>query len=85
MKKYTFTGKLIDYKRLNCSVYGNPAYYGWFENDAGETLSGRTKTDASCGYSFLNKKDSPRELTYHVTRTGNVIIDYIKVLEVLTS
>ena len=81
MKKYTFIGKLIDYKRINNSFYGNPAYYGYFESETGEKLSGKTKTDASCGYSFLNKKDSPRELTYHVTRTGNVIIDYIKVLE----
>ena len=81
MKKYTFTGKLIDYKRLNCSVYGNPAYYGWFENDAGETLSGKTASDAQCAYGFLNKEQNKREITYHVTRTGNVIIDYIKVLE----
>lgn len=81
MKKYKFIGKLIDYKRLNNSVYGNPAYYGYFESKTGGTLSGRTKTDASCGYSFLNKKDSPRELTYHVTRTGNVIIDSIRFLE----
>lgn len=80
MKKLTFTGKLIDYKRLNCSVYGNPAYYGEFENDNGNVLRGRTASDASCAYGFLNQEDSKREITYHVTRNGNVIFDYIKIL-----
>ena len=81
MKKLTFTGTLTYYKRLNCSYYGNPAYYGEFENAAGETLKGRTASNASCAYGFLNYEDRPREITYHVTRKGNVIFDYIKVLE----
>ena len=81
MKKLKFTGTLTYYKRLNCSIYGNPAYYGEFENAAGETLKGRTASNASCAYGFLNYEDRPREITYHVTRTGNIIFDYIKVLE----
>lgn len=81
MKKLTFIGTLTYYKRLNCSIYGNPAFYGEFENKHGDVLRGRTASDASCAYGFLNYEDRPREITYHVTRTGNVIFDYIKVLE----
>ena len=80
MKKLTFTGTMTYFKRLNCSVYGNPAYYGEFENDSGDVLRGRTASNASCAYGFLNKEDSKREITYHVTRNGNVIFDYIKIL-----
>ena len=81
MKKLTFTGTLTYYKRLNCSIYGNPAFYGEFENKHGEVLRGRTASNAACSYGFLNYEDRPREITYHVTRTGNIIFDYIKVLE----
>ena len=80
MKRYTFKGKLINYKRLNNSVYGNPAYYGEFENDSGDVLRGRTASNAACGYGFLDQEDSKREIAYHVTRNGNVIFDYIKIL-----
>lgn len=81
MKKYEFIGTLTYYKSLNCSYYGNPAYYGEFENAAGETLKGRTASNASCAYGFLNYREKPRKITYHITKTGNVIFDYITVLE----
>lgn len=79
MKKLTFTGKLIDYERRNSSQYGNPKYYGVFENEKGETLEATTATDASCAYGFLNYEKNERTVTYHVTRTGNCIIDYIDI------
>lgn len=81
MKKKTFTGILIDYEALNCSYYGNPKYYGVFENEQGEILKARTATDAACAYGFKNDITAPREITYHTTRTGNNIIDYIKILK----
>lgn len=81
MKKFKFTGTLTYYKRLNCSIYGNPAFYGEFENENGDILRGRTATNSACAYGFLNYETCPREITYHVTRIGNVIFDYIKVLE----
>ena len=80
MKKETFIGKLTYYKHLNCSYYGNPAYYGEFSNDDGETLKGRTASNAECAYGFLNYHDKPRQVTYHETKTGNIIFDYIEVL-----
>lgn len=82
MKKLTYVGKLVNYERKNNSYYGNPKYYGYFENDTtGEALAGTTGTDSACAYGFLNNIDCNREVTYHVTRTGNVIIDYVKVIK----
>ena len=82
MKKFTFIGKLASYERRNNSYYGNPKYWGCFENAVtGETLSGITASNAACAYQFLNYQDKPREVTYHITKNGNTIIDYIKILE----
>lgn len=81
MKKFKFTGKLIYYKRLRNSVYGCPAFYGEIENEHGDVLKGRTATNSACAYGFLNYETCTREITYHVTKTGNVIFDRIKVLE----
>ena len=81
MNEQKFVGKLNYYRRLNNSLYGCPAYYGEFVGAGGERLEGRTKSDAACAYSFLNWVENPREITYHVTRSGNAIFDRIKVLE----
>ena len=78
MKKKIFIGKLISYERKNSSYYGNPKYYGVFENENGEILEATTATDAGCAYGFLNYPKQNRTLTYHTTRTGNNIIDYIE-------
>ena len=78
MKKKTFTGKLVRYERKNNSYYGNPKYFGVFEDAEGNILCATTATDASCAYGFLNYPEQERTLTYHTTRTGNNIIDYIK-------
>lgn len=79
MKRKTFIGKLISYERRNSSYCGNPKFYGVFENADGETLEATTATNASCAYGFLNKIESVREIEYHTTRTGNNIIDYIRI------
>ena len=81
MKRYEFIGHLDYYKRLNSSCYGNPAYYGEFINSAGETLKGRTASNAACAYGFLNQIEQPRKITYHITRKGNVIFDYVDILK----
>ena len=78
MKKQTFTGTLTRNKRKNCSYYGNPKFWGVFENENGETLSGTTATDASCGYSFLNNRTAEKVITYHETKTGNIIFFFIE-------
>lgn len=81
MKKEKFEGKLIYYKRLPCSCYGNPAYFGIFESDEGARLEGRTASNASCAYGFLNYPDKLRKIKYHITKKGNVIIDYISIVD----
>lgn len=82
MKKLTYIGKLVDYERRNNSYYGIPKYYGYFENEeTSETLAGITATNAACACGFLNNLECNREVTYHVTRTGNVIIDYVKIIK----
>ena len=78
MKTYQFKGYLKAYKRLNNSVNGNPCYWLEFEND-NAYLDGRTKSDASCGYSCLNWIDRERIVHYHYTRKGNLIIDRIQI------
>ena len=80
MKHMEFVGTLREYESKPCSVYGNPKFAAVFENENGEVLSGTTATDAACAYGFLNFPENPRKVTYHVTRKGNVIFDYVKVL-----
>ena len=79
MKKNTFIGNLIRYERKNNSYYGNPKYSGVFENEHGEILQATTASNASCAYGFLNQRDNEREITYHTTKTGSNIINYIKI------
>ena len=85
MKKYTFTGKLIRYERRDCGCYGNPKFFGVFENENGEILQATTASNASCAYGFLNQIDNEREITYHTTKNGNNIIDYIKIKDEVSS
>lgn len=79
MKRKIFVGKLVDYERRNSSYEGNPKFYGVFKNAEGNILEATTATNASCAYAFLNKKEEVREVEYHTTRTGNNIIDYIRI------
>lgn len=81
MKRKEFTGKLSYYERLNCSCYGNPRYYGVFTNESGEILVGKTASNAACAYGFLNYRNAPRKVTYHITRNGNIIFDFITILK----
>ena len=39
MKKKTFIGKLVRYERRNNSYYGNPKYFGVFEDAEGNIFS----------------------------------------------
>ena len=80
MKRMTFTGKLVDYERKNSSYSGNPKYYSYFENEK-DSFCGTTASNAACAYGFLNDMDKERIVTYHITKTGNTIIDYIKIVE----
>jgi len=78
MKKLQFRGKLVRYERKNNSYYGNPRYYGFFENEKGEYLSGTTASNASCAYTFLNNTQTEKIITFHETKAGNIVIDYME-------
>ena len=70
--------KLTNYERRNNSINNNPSWYVWFTNDS-DSISGKTASDAKCGYTVENFKDGKNcNVTYHITRAGNMIIDKIK-------
>lgn len=79
-KRYEFSGYLTKYVRRNNSVYGNPCYWGEFTDEEGNRLCGKTASNAACAYSFLNKKENPRKIKYHLTKKGNAIIDFIEIM-----
>ena len=81
MKKHTFIGKLTRYERKNCSVYGNPRFYGVFEDVDGNWLEATTASNAACAYEFVDYPDFMRKITYHTTKKGNNIIDYIEIIK----
>ena len=81
MKTQTFIGKLVDYKQLNASFYGNPRYKVIFESENGEVLKGNTASNAQAGFVVLNDRNCVKSITYHQTRAGNTIIDRIKLAE----
>lgn len=80
MKKQKFVGKIVYANWKSTSVYGNPSYWAGFENENGERLDGYTASNASCGYGIRNDWNVNKEITYHETRTGSIIFDYIKTI-----
>ena len=79
MKKSVLTNaKLTSCEKGNCSVYGNPSWHASFSNGT-EEITGKTASNAQCGYSLINFRDGRAcNVTYHVTRAGNTVIDRIK-------
>ena len=79
MKTLVLTNaKLMSYERRSNSVDGNPSYHASFSNGS-EEITGRTASDAKCGYTLENFRDGRAcNVTYHITRAGNVIIDKIE-------
>ena len=78
MKQIEITATVTAARRKNTSYYGNPSYYIDFITPDGESLTGYTATNAACGYGCTNYINKPCRLTYHETRTGNIIIDFME-------
>lgn len=79
MKKQNgiFTIKALE--RLNNSYYGNPAYKITAENENGETITGRTASNATIGYQLgYTYEGRTVSMCYHTTRGGSLIFDYLK-------
>ena len=77
-RKYTdtcFSGQIISKEWLKNSAYGNPRCKLIITNDKGENLIGNTATNAQCAY--IADEGLNALITYHTTKTGKVIIDFI--------
>lgn len=72
-----FTIKTLE--RLNNSYYGNPAFRITAENEHGETVTGRTASNAAIGYALgYTYEGRAVNVEYHYTRGGSLIFDYLK-------
>lgn len=76
-KEITEVVKVQATKYKSTSFYGNPSYWVLFEHN-GELIKGYTATDAACGYGCTNYNGKLCKITYHYTRNGNVIINYME-------
>lgn len=74
--------KIIDAKYLHNSPCGNPKIEMTLHDDNFCLLHAgvKTKTDAACGYRLdpSASKGKYYDFEYHVTKNGNIIIDYIR-------
>ena len=70
--------KLINYERLKNSIYGNPKYLCFFENENGEIIKGKTATNSSVAYCITGFLNEFKVFSTHFTNSGNLIIDYVK-------
>ena len=69
--------KLVNYKRRNNSIYRNPSWYVCFDNGT-NSVAGKTASNAPIGYTLENFRDRRAcNVTYHITKGGNTIIDDI--------
>lgn len=75
--KSMIIGTIIKLERLNNSVWGNPRYLVTIKDEAGFYFYAKTASDASCGYSIDNYYGKKKLFHYHITKTGNNIIDNI--------
>ena len=78
MRKFVINSFIYSVRYKCTSYYGNPSYYVTFSDEDGGTLYGYTASNAACGYGCSNYVNRRAEITYHITRGGSVIIDFIK-------
>ena len=68
----------ISTKYRNTSWLGNPSRFVDGVTEQGDVFRGYTAPNATCGYSCENWENKSAKLIYHVTRSGNIVIDYIR-------
>lgn len=76
-------GRVLSTRYFSTSFYGNPKYVVSFLDFAtGNVIWGKTATDAACAYGITNSDVKVKaEISYHNTRSGNVVIDYCRPLQ----
>ena len=60
------------------SKYGNPSYWVTFVTKDSGKLKGYTASNSQCGYTASNFIDKLSKIEYHLSTTGNIIIDNMK-------
>ena len=83
MKEFKANLKILKVERRNNSYYGNPSYQLITQTEDGETLIGKTATNATLGYEVSWTWEGEwKVLAYHFTKNGNCIFDRSTTLEV---
>ena len=83
MKKINIIGRIVSTRYKSTSFYGNPKYFVHFEvKETKEIIWAETANNAACAYG-INNSDFKKwcNITYHITRNGNYIVDYISKLK----
>ena len=75
MKTYTEKLKVLHKEYLKSSIYGNPKQSLYLEDKYNNRFRAQTATNALCGYQHYSI-DKTYLISYHYTKTGNIIIDY---------
>lgn len=80
MKEININGCIVSTMYKSTSFYGNPKYFVTFKNnETGEILRGETANNAACAYGINNScYKTSCNIAYHVTRKGNIIVDYLR-------
>lgn len=79
MKKQIANFTIKELRRGNNSYYGNPPYYITAESENGETVTGKTASNAAIGYQLgYTYEGRTVSMCYHLTRGGSLIFDDLK-------
>lgn len=74
----TKTLKIMDLKRRNNSIYGNPSWTICARDEEGKCYYGKTASNALIGYELSwTDEGKNMQLAYHFTKSGNLIFDRI--------
>ena len=65
-------GKVVDYKVLKNTLVGGPRYELVIETTDGEILRGKTRSNATIGYSCLNKIGNNFVWIYVIKKDGSI-------------
>lgn len=78
MKKQEKIFKIENIERRKLSIYGNPAYSVYMRDCENNLYIAKTASNAAAGYEVSNYLYKNALITYHYTRAGNMIIDYVR-------
>jgi hypothetical protein len=81
MKNFTITATFDYYERRHNSINGNPCFFIKFTDKDGYAYMGRMAPNAGSSYIICDSiKGQTFNFTCHHTKTGAIIVDYIKAI-----